>query len=289
MLFAIFTNMQQQLFLFETPAEKPPVSEQPLTEAVPPTTGETDIATTEALLQTINQHANSKAEAATETGAEDDVAENETAFETTSEEDVIATVFTPSANETAEITNSGNLPEAKIEEQPEIVLFAPSANETEEPTITDPFEAEDKKREEQVENMLLLPNTRRGRKSFKDMDAEVILVDVPDDEELYKKQYYPMRVVAEWFGITPSQLRNWENEFDILKPKKNAKGDRFFRPDDVKNIQLIYHLIRRRKFTVQGAKQYLAENKKNLQATMQLTDSLNKIKQFLTELKAITG
>ena len=66
-----------------------------------------------------------------------------------------------------------------------------------------------------------------------------------------------MRTVAEWFGITQSQLRKWESEFDILQPKKNARGDRFFRPEDVKNLELIYHLIRRRKFTVAGAKQYL--------------------------------
>ena len=95
--------------------------------------------------------------------------------------------------------------------------------------------------------------------------------------------------MAEWFGITNSQLRAWENEFTILKPKKNGKGDRFFRPEDVKNLKLIYHLIRRRKFTVQGAKQYMQENKKKLQTTMQLIESLNKFKQFLLELKAISG
>lgn len=153
---------------------------------------------------------------------------------------------------------------------------------------TDPFAAIQKEEQEKIEHLLLLPNNKRGRKSFKDMDEETILVAVPDDEELFKKQYYSMRTVAEWFGITLSQLRKWENEFDVLQPKKNSRGDRFFRPEDVKNLELIYHLIRRRKFTVAGAKQYLKENKKNLRNTVQLLDALNKFKQFLLELRAIS-
>ena len=156
------------------------------------------------------------------------------------------------------------------------------------PIDADPFASVRQKEEEKVEQMLLMPNTRRGRKSFKDMDEEVILVAVPDDEVLFQKQYYSMRTVAEWFGISLSQLRKWENEFDILQPKKNTRGDRFFRPEDVKNLELIYHLIRRRKFTVAGAKQYLKENKKNLRNTVQLLDALNKFKQFLLELRAIS-
>ena len=152
----------------------------------------------------------------------------------------------------------------------------------------DPFAAVRQKEEEKVAHLLLMPNNKRGRKSFKDMDEETVLVAVPDDEVLFQKQYYPMRTVAEWFGITLSQLRKWENEFDILQPKKNVRGDRFFRPEDVKNLELIYHLIRRRKFTVAGAKQYLKENKKNLRNTVQLLDALNKFKQFLLELRAIS-
>ncbi len=152
-----------------------------------------------------------------------------------------------------------------------------------------PFATIQQQQQDKIDTMLLMPNKKRGRKSFKDMDEESILIDVPEDDVLYKKQYYPISVVAEWFGITQSQLRMWETEFDILQPKKNRKGDRFFRPEDVKNLKLIYHLIRRRKFTLQGAKQYLSENKKNLQATLQLTESLQKFKQFLLELKAISG
>lgn len=177
-------------------------------------------------------------------------------------------------------------------------LDTPTGNEPQEPDDTagsvpphasamPPTDGQ-QQQQDKVTNMLLTPHNKRGRKSFKDMDAETLLVEVPEDEVLFQKQYYPMRTVADWFGITLSQLRKWETEFDILQPKKNSRGDRFFRPEDVKNLQLIYHLIRRRKFTTAGARQYLKENKQKLHNTMQLIESLNKLKQFLLELRAIT-
>lgn len=156
-------------------------------------------------------------------------------------------------------------------------------------TVSNPFAVVQQQQQDKIDIMLLTPNRKRGRKSFRDMDEESILIEVPEDDVLYQKLYYTTRVVAEWFGITISQLRAWETEFDILQPKKNSRGDRFFRPEDVKNLKLIYHLIRRRKFTVQGAKQYLNDNKRSLQTTMQITESLLKFKQFLLELKAISG
>lgn len=164
-----------------------------------------------------------------------------------------------------------------------------SRKEKEIESRTNPFAEVQKKQQDKVDMLLLTTGKKRGRKSFKDMDEEAILPEIPEDAELFQKQYYSTKVVAEWFGITTPQLRAWENEFDILKPKRNGKGDRFFRPEDVKNLKVIYHLIRIRKFTVPGAKQYLEENKKKLQTTMQLTESLNKFKQFLLELKAFSG
>ena len=127
---------------------------------------------------------------------------------------------------------------------------------------------------------------KRGRKSLKEMDTEADLIEIPDDEELLKKQYYPIREVAKWFNVNTSLLRFWENEFDILKPRKNRKGDRLFRPEDVKNIQLIYQLLRQRKYTIEGAKEYLKTNKKKAETEMQLIQSLNKFKNFLLDLKA---
>ena len=81
-------------------------------------------------------------------------------------------------------------------------------------------------------------------------------------------------------------MRFWENEFDILKPKKNRKGDRLFRPEDVKNLQLIYQLLRERKYTIEGAKEYIKANRKKADLELQLTITLQKFKSFLLDLKA---
>jgi DNA-binding transcriptional MerR regulator len=125
----------------------------------------------------------------------------------------------------------------------------------------------------------------RGRKSLKEAEISLDNVAVPDDEILFQKQYYSIGEVATMFGVNTSLIRFWENEFDILEPRKNRKGDRFFKPADIKNLQLIYDLLRRRKFTMEGAKDYL---KKNKQADERYTmiQSLQKLRSFLLELKA---
>jgi DNA-binding transcriptional MerR regulator len=125
----------------------------------------------------------------------------------------------------------------------------------------------------------------RGRKSLKEMSAGVHLVDVPEDEILFQKMYYSIGQVAEWFNVNPSLIRLWENEFDVLKPKKNGKGDRLFRPEDVKNLQLIYHLTREKKYTLEGAKDYFKNNKK-AEERFKTIEALKKLKGFLNELKA---
>jgi DNA-binding transcriptional MerR regulator len=125
----------------------------------------------------------------------------------------------------------------------------------------------------------------RGRKSMKEMSAGVHLVEVPEDEVLFQKMYYSIGQVAEWFNVNPSLIRLWENEFDVLKPKKNGKGDRLFRPEDVKNIQLIYHLTREKKYTLEGAKDYFRNNKK-AEEKFRTIEALKKIKAFLQELRA---
>jgi DNA-binding transcriptional MerR regulator len=127
---------------------------------------------------------------------------------------------------------------------------------------------------------------KRGRKSFKEIDAEVDLIEIPEDEVLFERQYYSISQVAEWFKVNTSLIRFWENEFDILKPKKNRKGDRLFRPEDVKNLQLIYHLLRQRKYTIEGAKEFIKTNKKKADFQLQLTTTLQKVRSFLLDLKA---
>lgn len=124
----------------------------------------------------------------------------------------------------------------------------------------------------------------RGRKSLKEMSAGVDLLDIPADDILFQKSYYSIGKVAAMFKVNQSLLRLWENEFDVLKPKKNGKGDRFFRPEDIKNIQLIYHLMRERKYTMEGAKDFIKNNKK-ADEKFAMIESLKKIKSFLKELK----
>ncbi len=125
----------------------------------------------------------------------------------------------------------------------------------------------------------------RGRRSLKDIALTADLIQIPEDEVLFKKQYYSIGEVATMFRENQSLIRYWETEFDILEPRKNRKGDRFFRPIDVKNLVLIYDLLRRRKFTIEGAKDYLKKNKK-AEEKFKVIQSLEKVKGFLLELKA---
>ncbi|MBL0145820.1 MAG: MerR family transcriptional regulator [Chitinophagaceae bacterium] len=125
----------------------------------------------------------------------------------------------------------------------------------------------------------------RGRMSLKDMDATVDLIEVPEDDVLFEKSYYSIGKVAAMFKVNQSLLRFWENEFDILKPKKNGKGDRLFRPEDVKNLKLIYSLIRERKYTIEGAKDFIKKNNK-VDEKFAMIESMKKLKGFLLELKA---
>lgn len=128
------------------------------------------------------------------------------------------------------------------------------------------------------------PKTR-GRKSIKEMSMEADLPEIPEDDILFSKQYYGIGEVASMFKVNTSLLRYWESEFDILKPKKNGKGDRFFRPDDIKNLQIIHHLLRQKKFTIEGAKDYLKNNKKSKEK-FEMIRQLEQLKRFLLEMKA---
>jgi DNA-binding transcriptional MerR regulator len=125
----------------------------------------------------------------------------------------------------------------------------------------------------------------RGRMSLKEKESGADLIEIPEDAVLFEKKYYAMGVVAEMFKVNQSLIRFWENEFDILKPRKNGKGDRLFRPEDIKNLKLIYHLLRERKYTLEGAKEFLKQNKR-ADEKFALIESLKKLKSFLHELKA---
>ncbi|GAO41813.1 MerR family transcriptional regulator [Flavihumibacter petaseus] len=129
-------------------------------------------------------------------------------------------------------------------------------------------------------------NGKRGRKSLKEIAAEADLIEIPPDDILFTKQYYSIGDVGNMFRMNPSLIRTWSNEFEqLLQPRKNRKGDRFFRPEDVKTLHLIYHLIRVRKFTLEGAKEHLKMQQKKIQKQFEVIQALQQFRAFLLELK----
>lgn len=99
------------------------------------------------------------------------------------------------------------------------------------------------------------------------------------------KRYYNIGEVAKAFDVNTSLIRFWEKEFDVLQPKKNAKGNRKFTPEDIKNLELIYHLVKERGFTLEGAKTHLKENKQKTLDTFDLIRKLESIKTVLLKIK----
>lgn len=108
---------------------------------------------------------------------------------------------------------------------------------------------------------------------------------MPYKEREIEKMYYTIGEVAKQFDVSTSLIRFWEKEFDILKPKKNRKGDRFFTQKDLDHLKIIYHLVKERGYTLKGAKQKLRENKQDVIDHVQMVDSLKRVRQFLVELK----
>jgi DNA-binding transcriptional MerR regulator len=137
----------------------------------------------------------------------------------------------------------------------------------------------------QVSDPVLKLKSGRGRKSIRQVSEEADLIQIPEDEILFQKQYYTMGEVAEMFRVNQSLLRFWEAEFSILQPKKNKKGDRYFRPVDIKNLHLIYHLLRQRKYTIEGAKDFLKKNSR-AEEKFETIKKLEEVRHFLLEMKA---
>ena len=94
-----------------------------------------------------------------------------------------------------------------------------------------------------------------------------------------------MGEIATAFDENQSLIRFWDKEFDILKPKKNAKGNRMFTPEDVKNLQLIFHLVKERGFTLEGAKVHLKEGQKKTLDKFDIISKLESIKAQLLSIK----
>lgn len=134
------------------------------------------------------------------------------------------------------------------------------------------------------EEVVLPRQPKRGRRKITEVHITADLIDVPQDEVLFQKKYYSIGKVAEMFKVNISLIRFWEKEFDILKPKLNGKGDRHFRPEDVKNLKLIHHLLREKKYTIEGANDFLKKNKK-IDEVFEVIEELQRTKLFLLDLK----
>src|ERR1051325_863380 len=104
-------------------------------------------------------------------------------------------------------------------------------------------------------------------------------------EKEIEKLYYSIGEVAEIFNVAPSLIRFWESEFDIIKPKKNRKGNRQFTKEDIENVRTIFHLVKEKGFTLQGAKEMLRNDTQAVKDKMEMISSLKKVRQFLTEVK----
>ncbi len=108
---------------------------------------------------------------------------------------------------------------------------------------------------------------------------------MPYKKPVIKKLYYTIGEVADIFEVNTSLIRFWEKEFDIIKPKKNAKGNRLFTQEDLDHFHIIFHLVKERGFTLQGAKDKLKENKEDTINQIEIIKSLEDVKSFLLGLK----
>jgi DNA-binding transcriptional MerR regulator len=101
-----------------------------------------------------------------------------------------------------------------------------------------------------------------------------------------EKIYYTIGEVAELFEVNTSLIRFWENEFDFLSPQKNKKGNRLFTKEDINKIRIIYHLVKEKGYTLQGARERIKRNKEDVEKQVEIIDFLQRIKSFLLELKS---
>lgn len=109
---------------------------------------------------------------------------------------------------------------------------------------------------------------------------------MPYKEKEIEKRYFTIGEVANDLGVATSLIRFWEREFSIIKPKKNRKGNRQFTQQDLKNVKLIYHLVKEKGYTLQGARDFLENGgSENAGDKIELIESLKRVRSFLVELR----
>ncbi len=110
---------------------------------------------------------------------------------------------------------------------------------------------------------------------------------MPYKEKKVEKLYYSIGEVAEMFKVNTSLIRFWEKEFDIIKPQKNKKGNRFFTQQDIENFHMIYHLVKERGMTLKGAQKKMKENREDTTHNFEIITSLKSIRETLLEVKEL--
>jgi DNA-binding transcriptional MerR regulator len=109
---------------------------------------------------------------------------------------------------------------------------------------------------------------------------------MPYKEKKVEKLYYSIGEVANMFGVNTSLIRFWEKHFDVIKPKKNKKGNRLFTKSDIENFKLIYHLVKEQRLTLEGASKKLSKNKEGTVNNFEAIESLKRIKEMLLEIES---
>jgi len=107
---------------------------------------------------------------------------------------------------------------------------------------------------------------------------------VPYKEKKVEKLYYSIGEVAEMFNVNTSLIRFWEKNFDVIKPHKNKKGNRFFTKEDIENLKLIHYLVKEQRLTLEGARKKLSENRQDTIHNFEIVESLKGIKAMLLEI-----
>lgn len=108
---------------------------------------------------------------------------------------------------------------------------------------------------------------------------------MPYKEKPIVKKYFTIGEVAKDLGVATSLIRFWETQFDFIRPKKNAKGNRKFTQDDLKKLKLVYHLVKEKGYTLQGAQDHIKSSKDSIDDTAELVESLQRVRSFLEEMK----
>lgn len=108
---------------------------------------------------------------------------------------------------------------------------------------------------------------------------------MPYKEKPIVKKYFTIGEVAKGLGVATSLIRFWETQFDFIRPKKNAKGNRKFTQDDLKKLKLVYHLVKEKGYTLQGAQDHIKSSKDSIDDKAELVESLQRVRSFLEEMK----